>query len=267
MAIVTISRGSLSRGKEVAEKLASKLGYECISRETIIESSGDFNVPEVMLLASIRDAYSVFGKFVYGKERYRSFIEAALLKQFRKDNIVYHGFAGHVFAKDVPHALKVRITANYEDRLNVVMSKEGLTRKEAVKFLDRLDDERVKWSQYFYGIDPRDPSLYDLLINIDKLSVDDAVDILVSAVSLKSLQSTPESLQIVEDLYLAAMVKEAMVEKYPDAEIAAKDGVVSVNVRVREILKEEMKHEIEQIVKSVQGVKDVKVQKTFSYQY
>lgn len=267
MAIVTVSRGSHSRGKEVAEKLAAKLGYECISRESIVETSEDFNVPEVMLLAAISNASSVFGKFIYGKERYRIFIEEALLKQFRKDNIVYHGFAGHFFARNVPHALKVRIIANYEVRLNVVMSKEGITRKEAIKFLERLDDERVKWSQYFYGIDTRDPALYDLLINIDRLSVDDAVGIIEWTLNLKKFQSTPESLQLVEEMYLAVLVKDALFDKHPDAEVSAKDGVVSVNVRVSEILKEEIKHEVEQIVRSVPGVKDVKIQKSFSFKY
>jgi hypothetical protein len=39
MAIITISRGSYYRGREVAEKLAAKLGYECISREILLEAS------------------------------------------------------------------------------------------------------------------------------------------------------------------------------------------------------------------------------------
>ena len=47
MSIVTISRGSYSRGKQVAEKLAEALGYECISREIIIEASELFNIPEL----------------------------------------------------------------------------------------------------------------------------------------------------------------------------------------------------------------------------
>ncbi len=33
MGVVTISRGSYSKGKEIAEKLAEKLEYDCISRE------------------------------------------------------------------------------------------------------------------------------------------------------------------------------------------------------------------------------------------
>lgn len=263
MAIITISRGSHSRGKEVAEKVAKKLGYECISREVILEASEDFNVPEVMLLQAVYNVPTVFDRFMYGKERYRAFIEAALLKQFRKNNLVYHGFAGHFFVRNVPHALKVRIIANFEDRVQFVMSEKGILRKDAIQFLEKLDNERVKWSEYFYGIDTRNPELYDLLININKISTDDAVDIIHSTVSLKTFETTPESQQMVEDLYLAAMVKGLMIDKYPDAEISAKDGVVSVYLRDTENLKDEAKKEVESLVKSIAGVKEVKIQKMF----
>jgi len=36
MSIITISRGSYSRGKEVAVKLAQALGYECLSRDILL---------------------------------------------------------------------------------------------------------------------------------------------------------------------------------------------------------------------------------------
>ena len=41
MSIITVSRGSYSRGKEVAEKLAQVLGYECLSRDILLEASGE----------------------------------------------------------------------------------------------------------------------------------------------------------------------------------------------------------------------------------
>jgi len=47
MSIITISRGSYSRGKEVAEKLAETLRYECISRDILLEASEEFNIPEI----------------------------------------------------------------------------------------------------------------------------------------------------------------------------------------------------------------------------
>ncbi|MGO9691663.1 MAG: cytidylate kinase family protein, partial [Syntrophobacteraceae bacterium] len=50
MAIITISRGSYSNGKEVAEKVAQKLGYKCYAREVILEASKEFNIPEIKLV-------------------------------------------------------------------------------------------------------------------------------------------------------------------------------------------------------------------------
>ena len=59
MSIITISRGSYSRGKEVAETLARELGYECVSREIILEASEQFNIPEIQLVHAIEDAPSI----------------------------------------------------------------------------------------------------------------------------------------------------------------------------------------------------------------
>jgi hypothetical protein len=45
MAIITISRGSYSKGKEIAEKVAQELGYECIARKVLLEAKEEFNIP------------------------------------------------------------------------------------------------------------------------------------------------------------------------------------------------------------------------------
>lgn len=42
----------------MAEKLAKKLDYECISREILLEASEQFNIPETKLVRAIHDAPS-----------------------------------------------------------------------------------------------------------------------------------------------------------------------------------------------------------------
>ena len=42
--------------REVAEKLAQTLGYECISRDILLEASEQFNIPEIKLLQAIHEA-------------------------------------------------------------------------------------------------------------------------------------------------------------------------------------------------------------------
>jgi hypothetical protein len=63
MAIITISRGSYSKGKQIAEKVAKTLGYECISREVLLEASKEFNIPEVKLIRAVHDAPSILSRF------------------------------------------------------------------------------------------------------------------------------------------------------------------------------------------------------------
>jgi hypothetical protein len=40
MAIITISRGCFSHGQEIAEKVARRLEYECLSREVLAPTGG-----------------------------------------------------------------------------------------------------------------------------------------------------------------------------------------------------------------------------------
>ncbi|MBW2622086.1 MAG: cytidylate kinase-like family protein, partial [Deltaproteobacteria bacterium] len=103
MSVITISRGSYSKGKEVAEKTAERLGYDLISRDIILEASKEFNIPEIKLVRALHDAPSILDRYRHGRQKYIAFIRAALLKHFSQDNIVYHGLAGHFFVKGIPH--------------------------------------------------------------------------------------------------------------------------------------------------------------------
>lgn len=228
MPVITISRGSYSGAKEVAEKVAQRLGYECVSREILIEAAEEFHVPEVKLLHAFEDPPSVLERFTYGRERYIAYIQAALLHHFEKDNVVYHGMAGHYFVRGISHVLKVRILADEERRVALVMKREGLSQEKAVHYLRGIDEGRRKWGQRLYGIDTQDAGNYDLVIRLHKITTDDATDIVCHAAGLDHFQATPESQQAMADLCLAARAKARLVEKHPRLEVAAKEGTVYI---------------------------------------
>ena len=259
MSIITISRGSYSRGKEIAEKLARRLGYECIARETLLEASEQFNIPEIRLLQAIRDAPSILDSFVYGKERYIAYIQVALLRRVRKDNVVYHGLAGHFLIRGIAHVLKVRIVADLESRASTVMERDHCTRKEALRFLKGIDEERRKWSKRLYGIDTADPSLYDLVLNIKSLTADDAAEIICDTVRLERFQTTPESQKAIDDLYLASEVKAALFDVKPDIDVSADGGVVVVKTKAQVSKAEELVEEMTRIARRIPGVRQVRV--------
>ncbi len=211
MAIITISRGSYYRGKEVAEKLAQKLGYQCISREILLEASEEYNVPEIKLIRAIQDAPSILERLTRQKEKYVAFIRAALLKHVQKDNVVYHGLFGHFFLQDIPHVLKVRIVGDLEARVADEVKREGISADEAREIILRDDAERRKWALYLYGADSWDATLYDLVIHLKTISVDGAVSIITQALELPEFQTTPQSQEAVDSLVNAARLEMASV--------------------------------------------------------
>jgi cytidylate kinase len=261
MGVITISRGSYSKGKIIAEKLARHLGYKCISRDILLETSAHFNIHELKLTRAIHDAPSIFERFKHGKEKYIGFIREAFLEHIRKDNVIYHGLAGHFFCQGIPNILKVRINANLEDRIREEMKREHISEKEARHILKKDDEERRKWSMYLYGIDTKDPSLYDIVLHIDNLKVDDAVEILADTARRPCFQTTPESQMIIDDYHVAAQSQEALFDQFPSAQVQCKNGVVFVTIETNLSQEQEVIDEIINMVKAkdIRGIKDVKI--------
>jgi cytidylate kinase len=259
MAIITISRGCYSKGKEVAEKLAQRLGYECISREVILDASREFNIPEIKLVRAIHDAPSILDRIGYRKEKYIAIIQAEILKHFRKDNVVYYGLAGHFFVKAISHVLKVRIIADLDERVKNEAERERISRKEALRILQSDDEERRKWSIHLYGIDTNKPELYDLFIHIKKITTDDAVHIIRETLALDLFKTSPESQQQMEDLSLAAEVRAALVDLEPDVDVIASKGNVQIHTAALLTRERGVANEIEVIAKSIEGVKKITV--------
>lgn len=259
MPIVTISRGSYSRGKEVAEKLCRTLGYECISRDIILEASEQFNIPEIKLIRAIHDAPSILDRFTYGKERYIAFFRASFLKHLQRDNVVYHGLGGHLFIQNIPHILKVRIIADLEDRIREEMKRENISAEQARLILVKDDAERRKWSLALYGLDPWDQSLYDMTLHISTMDVDDAGYIIQQALQRTCFQTTPQSRELLDDLSLGAQVEAALIHAFPKVSADASNGTVLVHIRASRIDEKAISRKVEQMVAKVEGVKKVQV--------
>ena len=259
MSIITISRGSYSRGKEVAEKLARALNYECISREIILEASEQFNIPELKLVRAIHDAPTILDRFTSGKERFVAFFRAALLKHVQRDNVVFHGLAGHFFLQKIPHVLKVRIIADLEDRVREEMKRENISADEARMILVKDDAERRKWGLHLFGLDTWDPRLYDIILHIDNMKVDHAVSIILHCLEQPCFQTTPESRRLLDDSSLAAQVEAALEKEFPKVAADARNGDVHINVRGSLVDEKMITAKVKMQAKKVAGVKKIHV--------
>jgi cytidylate kinase len=247
-------------GMKLAELVAERLGYECVAREILLEGSERFGVPETKLLRAIHDAPSVLERLVYGdKEKFVAYIQAVLLRHLQKDNVVYHGLAGQFFLQGVSHVLKVRVVADTENRIQTVMDRDNVPRDRAAAILKYDDSERLKWSQSLYGIDSRDPSLYDMVLRIQKLTVEDAAEMISHAAGLEHFRTTPESQQIMNDRVLAAEVKAVLVGVQSDVKVWASSGAVRVAAKTQAGKMDALRGKLEEAAHNVEGVQSVEI--------
>jgi cytidylate kinase len=207
MAIITISRGSYYRGREVAEKLAAKLGYDCISREVLLAASQEFNIPEIKLVRAIEDAPKILERFTSDKKKYVAYIRAALLKHVQKDNVVYHGLFGNFFLQGIPHVLSVRIVGDLDARVADEVEREGIAAAKAREIIVRDDEERRKWALSLYGADTWDATFYDMVLHLKSFSVDDAVSLIMHTLKFPAFQTTTASQQALDNLVEATRLE------------------------------------------------------------
>ena len=289
MAIITISKVSFSEGGEVAGKVAHRLGYRSASNEVILEASRIFQTPQSKLDRAIHAAPSVFDRFFSVKQKHLAYVTAVALEQFKnddvvyygsagqffarrispmtprilayfkKDNVVYDGFAEEYYARKIAHLLNVRIIAHLEDRVRLLMKKQNMSRQHATKVLEKEDHARNAWSRHFFGVDHTDHSLYDLVIQMNKLTVDDAVDLICETVAKPRFRTSPESQQAVEDLALAAGIKAALFNDYPGCEVVAEKKSIEIYVRFTLHTDTMISEKIRQKVLKIPGVSSVSV--------
>jgi cytidylate kinase len=257
MAIITISRGSYSRGKEVAEKVAAKLGYQCLSREVILEASEHYRVPEIKMIRAIHDAPSILERIGHSKQAFIAYYQSELTAAVQPDNVVYHGLAGHLLLKGIQHVLKVRIIADLADRVSSEMKRDGIGEQEARALILKDDQERRRWTQSLYGSDPWDSSLYDLVIHINKFKVSDAVDLISRAAVLKQFKATRESRQKMDDLVLASRIKAALVDVSIEVAVLSEYGNVLIYTKSDDRISRKLEEKFKTLHGKINGINNI----------
>ncbi len=268
MAIITISRGSMSGGETLAQCLAAELGYPCIGRDILVEAAAKLGVSEETLTKKFEKSPGLWARLTSDRRLYVIAVQAALAEHARTGDLVYHGHAGHLLLKGIPNVLRVRLIAPLEMRVRAVMERQHLGHDAAVEYIRAVDEDRIRWTKFLYGVDWRDPSLYDLIINLENMSIRTACAVVGHAVVQAEYAMSDAVRRKLQDFHLACQVKVALARnpqtRGVEFEVQADDGVVDVfgempaaGMLARTSHRGEK--EIHQTVSAVEGVKTVRV--------
>ena len=216
----------------LAESLAQRLGYRCIDRDQIIQKAAAWGVSQDDLRTAIERPPTFLGQSQHTKYIYLAYIQAALTEEVRTGNAIYHGLAGHLLLGKGPHILRTRIIAPMEFRIGRLQDRLKCNRQEAIAYIEKMDDDRRKWTRFLYGVDWADASLYDIVLNLEQMNLEEACDVICAASQLKYFEFTPESQRTMNDLATASHVKANLAMDPATSnvqfEVVAQGGSVSI---------------------------------------
>jgi cytidylate kinase len=211
MPVIFISRGTMSGVHLLVDYFHSQTGIRCISREDLEENVNKHGEIAVRVLEKLAEATSAYDQFSELRWPYMVLMRKALLEEIRHDYVVYHGYSGHLLLPAFRHFVRVRIEAPLEMRKTMTMQRLACNEEKAREYIINADDHRVKWARFMYAHDIRNPMLYDLNLNLDRVTLKAACGILQCIMAEEDFQASPESRDEVERLYLATEIEESLV--------------------------------------------------------
>lgn len=201
MATITISRQFGALGGTLGARVAKRLGYKYFNDQLIkdVAKHVGASVKDVTLLEKKKrpsKLMSFLEKVVKVNiiERKRKFkpvdvkeyvegIKEIVLRYYEQGNCVIIGRGSNYILQDKEDVIHLLLVASKQHRINALVNTFGFTREQAKKAIERADMIRNDFLYYFSQRENHDdPLLYTLCLNMDRLTLDEAEDIVVNLV-------------------------------------------------------------------------------------
>ena len=204
--VITVNSAIGAGGDLVAQRLADRLSLPFVDRAIPAAVAQQLAVPVasaealdeqrthagLRLLVSAANTEPLFGLEVApadfdDEERFRLATEAALWKRAATTGGVVLGRASVVILAGHPRALHLRFAASGPTRIRRIREHAGLDEREAARVIERTDRARAAFAHHLYGVDLSDPALYDLIVATDKISFEDATEVVTAFLAASQL--------------------------------------------------------------------------------
>jgi len=197
--VLLISRGTMSGAQMIGECLEKHQAIRFLTREHLLEAVNSYGDLATRVTAHVEKAAEAYNQFSELRRPYQILMKRALLEYARQGPLAYFGYTGHLLLCRIRHFVRIRLIAPLDHRVERARQQLHQSEEEARDYIRRVDQERIRWARWSYGVDIRDPGLYDLSVNIERLSMEGACDLLLHVMQHPDFQPTPESIAQVEN--------------------------------------------------------------------
>jgi cytidylate kinase len=196
MAVITISKEFGTEIEKVASQVAKKLGYEYIGEQLIAEIAKELHVSESEAEMFRKTSQSRILRFVdrytcslvqkvvdrehgcLDDKNYYETTKKLVLNVYDAGNAIILGWGGQCILRGKPNTLHVRLVKEEETKIREVMKNRNLEHKAAKAFIEREESDLKAYIKHYFNEDWNSAHLYDLIIDMGKTSVEQAVDLI-----------------------------------------------------------------------------------------
>mgnify|MGYP001585647716 FL=1 len=237
MAILTISREFGSGGREIGQAVAKILNYEYINKERLI---GDIRASgkEWEEWGKNLDEHcpTVWEKYDWSFRGFNALLQSLILHYALNDRVVIMGRGGNFLLKGIPYALRVRVTAPIEQRVQRIMKRESMDKDTAHWLAEKTDRERSCLIHLLYGKHWDDHAEYDMVFDTSVKTLDEIVNIVKDTLLEKEKFNTEAARKLLQIRAIAAKIKAEILidhglfiptlDVYPEGENLILRGVI-----------------------------------------
>ena len=192
-------------------------------------------------------------------EIYNELMAQVIYELAHRGEGIIMGHGATYFLKDFTCALHLRMYASKEFRIQRLVDQMKISPDNALAMIENRDNELKSYMNFSFQIDWDDFSLYDLVINVDKLGIDATTDMIVNVVASDNIKECSlTAMQSMEKLSLQKRVEVAVIKgninpqelaiEVPELGVVKLTGLINPMHTVAGVTK---------VIKSVSGVKRV----------
>jgi cytidylate kinase len=260
MPLIAMTREMGSLGKDVAAGLAARNGKRVVYHEIIEPIANKMRLRKSHVERFLDGKSGVWERLTTDRTSLSIFTADETFRFLRDGSTgVIRGWGAVHLLKDVPHVIRVRVCAPMDTRVTRMMERLDTDDRANVENEIQMSEEaHTAITKRHFGVNWRDPELYDVVLSTERLSVDECVEEVACMLQKKCFQETPESVRRMENLALEWSVRSALRRDERTADtnftVECADGVAKLTGVVDTKAQAEAASEVARAVEGVKGV-------------
>src|SRR5689334_11050294 len=195
MPLIAMNREMGSLGKDVAKGLADALGLKVQHHEIIDHLANRARIRKSHVISFLEGTQGLFERLTVDSLKLRILTADEIMSAAEADRgIILRGWGASSLLKDVPHAVRVCVSASRRERVKRMMKRLDLQDQGAAqRIVDQNDEAAQAVMRRHFHIDVRDINEYDVGFNTDRMGVEQCVEKILDMVRSPQFEETEES--------------------------------------------------------------------------